>query len=416
MASPKFFAGVDWSEHLNDLAVVDRSGEVVASTRFEATPTGARDALAVLSGLRSSHTFSRRSVPVAIEASRGLLVTALRRHGQTVIPIHPSTVARYRGRLNPGNRKKSDAGDAALLANILRTDSHAHRPLHTNSDDADAVGALTRAQLRATRTRQYHYLQLRSQLRAVHPAAVTAWAHLDGRLVRPEAREVITLAPTSGQAARLTRRQIRAALERSGRTRLLDSETDRLFALFREPVLRNHPAVEDALGQEVLTTLRFLGEACQSVAELTAAAGDLFTQHPQSHIYQSFPGVGLLTGARLLGELGDDPTRFATAKGLAAYAGARPFTWASGTSRTVLHRRVAANKRLAAYGHHWAFTSLTKSPQCRAHYDKRRAAGDRHNAALRRLFGKLLASLHHCLLHDELFDPEAAWPRPPDPA
>ncbi|MFD0572475.1 transposase [Kitasatospora gansuensis] len=100
----------------------------------------------------------------------------------------------------------------------------------------------------------------------------------------------------------------------------------------------------------------------------------MFSQHPQSRIYLSFPGVGLLTGARLLSELGDDPTRFATAKGLAAYAGARPFTWASGTSRTVLHRRVAANKRLAAYGHYWAFTSLTKSPQCRAHYDKRRAA------------------------------------------
>ncbi|GAA1154503.1 transposase [Kitasatospora gansuensis] len=416
MVSPKFFAGVDWSEHLNDLAVVDRSGEVIASTRFEATPAGVRDALAVLSGLRTSHTFSRRSVPVAIEASRGLLVNALRRHSQTVIPIHPSTVARYRGRLNPGNRKKSDAGDAALLANILRTDGHAHRPLHTNSEEADAVGALTRAQLRASRTRQYHYLQLRSQLRAVHPAAVTAWGHLDGRLVRPEAREVIALAPSSGQAARLTRRQIRAALDRAGRTRLLDSETDRLFTLFREPVLRNPPAVEDALGQEVLATLRLLGEACLSVDELTSAAGELFSQHPQSRIYLSFPGVGLLTGARLLSELGDDPTRFATAKGLAAYAGARPFTWASGTSRTVLHRRVAANKRLAAYGHYWAFTSLTKSPQCRAHYDKRRAAGDRHNAALRRLFGKLLASLHHCLLHDELFDPEAAWPRPPGPA
>ncbi|MFJ8444462.1 IS110 family RNA-guided transposase [Kitasatospora griseola] len=408
-----FTAGIDWSEKLNDLAVVDRTGHVLATHRFEATPLGIREALAVLSGLRASHGFSRKSVPVAIEASRGLLVAALRQHGQTVVPVHPTTVARYRGRINPGNRKKSDAGDATLLANILRTDGRLHRPLHHNSELAEALGALTRAQLRAARTRQHHYLRLRSQLRAVHPAAVTAWAHLDGRLFRPEAREVIALAPTSGSAARLTRRQIRAALERAGRTRLLDAEAERLHALFRVAALRNPPMVEEALGREVCATVRLLSEACAGADELAEAAGELFVQHPQFPIYRSFPGVGLLTGSRLLAELGDDPDRFATAKGMAAYAGARPFTWASGDSRKVMHRRTS-NKRLAACGHYWAFSTLTNSPECRAYYDRRRAAGDRHTAALRRLFARLLSSLHHCLRHGEEFD-ASAWPRPPEP-
>ncbi|MFE2346072.1 IS110 family RNA-guided transposase [Kitasatospora cineracea] len=408
------YAGIDWSENLNDLAVVDRNGQVVAAHRFEATPAGVREALAVISALRASHGFSRKSVPVAIEASRGLLVTALRQHGQTVVPVHPATVARYRGRINPGNRKKSDAGDAVLLANILRTDGRLHRPLPHNSEPVEALGALTRAQLRAVRTRQHHYLQLRAQLRAVHPAAVTAWAHLNGRLFRPEAREVIALAPTSGSAARLTRRQIRDVLERAGRVRLLDAEAERLHALFQARTIRNPPMVEDALGREVHATVRLLSEACATADEFADAASKLFTQHPQHPIYLSFPGIGLLTGSRLLAELGDDPDRFATAKGLAAYAGARPFTWASGSSRKVMHRRIAANKRLATYGHHWAFSSLTHSPECRAHYDRRRAAGDRHTAALRNLLARLLSSLHHCLRHDQKFDP-AAWPRPPEP-
>ncbi|MEU3566823.1 IS110 family transposase [Kitasatospora sp. NPDC036755] len=414
MASWALFAGIDWSENLNDLAVVDRTGQLVASTRFEATPAGIRDMLKVISGVRASNGFSRKSVPIAIEASRGLLVAALQQHGQPVVPIHPATVARYRGRINPGNRKKSDAQDCQLLANILRTDGHLHRPLHRSSDHANAIGALTRAQLRAVRTRQYHYLQMRAQLRQVHPAAISAWATMEHKLLRAEAREVIALAPTSGQAARLTRRQIRAALERGGRSRLLDSETDRLHAVFREPVLRNPPSVEDALGQGVLSTLRFVNEASETVEEMTSAATDLFLQHPQSEIYLSFPGVGALTGARLLGELGDDPARFPTGKGMAAYAGARPFTWASGSSRTVLHRRISANKFLAGYGHLWAFTTLTKSAECRAYYDRRREAGDRHNAALRRLFAKLMSSLHYCLRHDVEFDAAAAWPRAPE--
>ncbi|MFJ7281030.1 IS110 family transposase [Kitasatospora sp. NPDC098663] len=413
VASWALYAGIDWSENLQDLAVVDRTGQLVASTRFEATPAGIREMLKVLSGLRASNGFSRKSVPIAIEASRGLLVAALQQHGQPVVPIHPATAARYRGRINPGNRKKSDAQDCLLLANILRTDGHLHRALHRSSDHANAIGALTRAQLRAVRTRQYHYLQLRAQLRQVHPTAVQAWATMDHRLLRPEAREIIALAPTSSTAARLTRRQIRAALERGGRTRLLDAETERLYELFREPVLRNPPTLEGALGQGVLSTLHFINAACQNVEEMTDAATGLFLQHPQSEIYLSFPGVGPLTGARLVGELGDDPARFPNGKGLASYAGARPFTWASGSSRTVLHRRISANKFLATYGHHWAFATLTKSAECRAYYDRRRGAGDRHNAALRRLFAKLLSSLHYCLRNDVEFDAAAAWPRAP---
>ncbi|PJN25672.1 transposase [Kitasatospora sp. CB02891] len=169
--------------------------------------------------------------------------------------------------------------------------------------------------------------------------------------------------------------------------------------------------VEDAFGREVRATLRLLSEACASADEFAQAAGELFTQHPQFPIYRSFPAVGLLTGSRLLAELGDGPDRFATAKGMAAYAGARPFTWASDSSRKVLHRRIAANKRVTAYGHHWAFSTLTKSPECRAHYDRRHTAGDRHTAAPRRLFARLLSSLHHCLRHGQEFD-ASAWPRP----
>ncbi|MFK0142528.1 hypothetical protein [Streptomyces murinus] len=94
-----------------------------------------------------------------------------------------------------------------------------------------------------------------------------------------------------------------------------------------------------------------------------------------------------------------------------AYAGAAPLTWAPGSSSQVSHRRIA-NKRLKATGHTWAFATLTRSPGCRALYDARREAGDGYAAALRRVFARLLGSLHHCLAHEELYREDLAFPPP----
>ena len=98
-------------------------------------------------------------------------------------------------------------------------------------------------------------------------------------------------------------------------------------------------------------------------------------------------------------------------RGLKAYAGAAPITRASGKTTAVLHRRVK-NQRLAATGYVWAFAALTASPGARAHYDRRKADGDRHAAAQRNLFGLLLGRLHHCLATGQHYDEKTAFPTP----
>ena len=134
-------------------------------------------------------------------------------------------------------------------------------------------------------------------------------------------------------------------------------------------------------------------------------------QHPDAGIITSFPGLGPLTGARVLAETGDDRSRFQDAKGLKAYAGAAPITRASGKSRSVTQRKVK-NNRLASAGYNWAFSALTASPGARAHYDRRRDAGDRHAAALRNLFSRLLGCLHHCLATGQQYNEQTAFPAP----
>ena len=117
----------------------------------------------------------------------------------------------------------------------------------------------------------------------------------------------------------------------------------------------------------------------------------------------------------MLAEIGDDRTRFTDARALKAYAGSAPVTRASGKSRAVMHRRIK-NQRLASAGYVWAFSALTASPGARAHYDRRRAAGDRHIAAQRNLFNRLLGVLFHCLQTRTTYREDVAFPTSPHAA
>jgi transposase len=345
---------------------------------------------------------------VAIETPRGLLAGCLRATGRQVYPVNPMAVARYRDRHSVAGRK-SDHGDAVVLANILRTDLHAHRPLPADSELAQAIAVLARAQQDAVWDRVTAHNKLRSHLREYYPGFLAAFAAAKGGITRPEARVILAAAPTPTAAAKLTLAQLRALLKKAGRSRRIDAEAARLREAFRQEQMRQLPLVEDAMGRQPLALLRQLDAACASADDLEQAATESFNQHPDAGIITSFPGLGALTGARVLAETGDDRSRFHDAKGLKAYAGAAPVTRASGKSRSVVHRKVK-NSRLAAAGYTWAFSALTASPGARAHYDRRKDAGDRHAAAQRNLFGRLLGCLHHCLATGQHYNEKTAFP------
>ena len=109
--------------------------------------------------------------------------------------------------------------------------------------------------------------------------------------------------------------------------------------------MRQPPLVEQAVGRQALALLRQLDAACAAASELERAATESFSQHPDAGIITSFPGIGALTGARVLAEIGDDRSRFQDAKGLKAYAGAAPITRASGKTRSVTHRNFTRRRQ-----------------------------------------------------------------------
>lgn len=169
------------------------------------------------------------------------------------------------------------------------------------------------------------------------------------------------------------------------------------------------------MGVQALALLAMLNAACDNVDRLGEATVEAFRQHPDYEVITSFPSLGDLGGARLLAEVGDDHHRFADARALKAYAGSAPVTRASGRSHVVTHRRVK-NNRLATVGYSWAFMAMTNSPDAKAHYQRRKALGDRHAAALRHLFNKMLGQLYYCLHSRQLYDPIKAFGNTPTTA
>jgi transposase len=147
----------------------------------------------------------------------------------------------------------------------------------------------------------------------------------------------------------------------------------------------------------------------QQIDRLEQELAARFEGHPDAEILRSLPGLGLVLGARVLAEFGDDPTRYADARARRCYAGSAPITRASGTRRVVL-ARVARNRRLADACYLWAFSALSVSPGARAYYDARRARGATHHQALRALANRLVGVLHGCLKNRQLYGEDVAWP------
>jgi transposase len=358
-------------------------------------------------------------IPIAIETPRGLLVATLRATGRPVFAINPMAVARYRERHSVAGAK-SDQADAMTLANILRVDAHRHRRLPADSELAQAIAVLARAQQDAVWRRSKAGNELRSILREYYPAFLDTFAAKSAtNLAKPHARAVLAIAPTPGHAAKLTKARIAAALRRAGRKRGIDDLATEILQRLQAPQLRQPELVEKAMGRQTLVLLAMLDAACAGADDLAQAAADEFRRHPDYAIITSFPGLAELTGARVLAEIGDDRARFADDRALKAYAGSAPVTRASGKVTSITHRRIK-NDRLAAVGWVWATYAAINPGPARQHYRSRRDHGDRHAAALRHLFNKMLGQLHHCLQTRQTFDPIKAFGQPhtapPQPA
>jgi transposase len=397
------FLGDDWAEAHHDVELQDEQGRVLARRRLPEGVVG----LAQLHALIADHLGEDGepgSVLVGIETDRGPWVQALIATGYLVYAINPMQVSRYRQR-HATSGAKSDPGDAHVLAEIVRTDRAHHRPVSGDSEQAEVVKTLARTHQSMIWARQRQTNQLRSMLREFHPAALAAFGEeLAGR----DALAVLPLASTPTAARALSHSKIAAALRRAGRQRNIDTTAVRIVEALGSDQLGLSDALTAAYGASVRSILAVISTMVEQIGVLEAEVNRCFGQHPDAEIITSQPGLGVVLGARVLAEFGDDKDRYADPKARRNYAGTSPVTKASGTRRVVL-ARFTRNKRLADALHQQAFAALTASPGARAFYDHHRARGATHHQALRTLANRLVGILDGCLRHRTTYHEPTAW-------
>ena len=378
---------------------MDGNGKKLAARRLPEGLEGIRG----FHELVASHIGESGEVIIGIETDRGLWVTALVAAGYQVYAINPLAASRYRDRHAVAGTK-SDAGDAKMLADLVRTDRHNHRQVAGDSPDAEAIRVMARGHQNLIWARTRHTNMLRSALREYYPAALETFDDLADR----DCLAILGKASTPVAGAQLTVGQIQAALKRGGRQRNLERRAIEIQTGLRAGQLTAPEPVAQAFGATTAAAVAIIAELNRQIAALETMLTANFEQHPDAEIYHSLPGFGVVLGARALGEFGDDPNRYANSKSRRNYAGTSPRTIASGKKKAVLARHVR-NRRLYDALDQAAFCALTQSPGCRAFYDQHRAVGDLHHQALRALANRLVSILHGCLDHRALYNETTAW-------
>lgn len=399
------FVGDDWAEDHHDVEVLDEGGTVLAKRRLPEGLAGVTELHSMIAEhLRDpgSDLDPTPDVVVGIETDRGPWVASLRAAGYEVYAINPMSAARYRQRHSTSGAK-SDPGDAHVLAEIVRIDRHNHRAVAGDSALTEGIKLAARAHQGLIWERTRHVLRLRSALREFFPAALKAFEELNA----PDALELLAKAPDPDTAAALSRRTVVAAFSR-GRRRDPATRADAFTVLMREDALRQAPPIQAAFAGIVRAEVGLIVALNTQIEGLGQVVEQHFGCHPAAEVITSLPGLGVVLGARLLGEFGDDPERYVDAKARKAYAGTAPITRASGTKKVVI-ARYARNKRVGDAAQLWAFSSMRGSPGAKAYYRQIRARGTGHQAALRQLANRWVGILHGCLKTGTLYDEKTAW-------
>jgi transposase/transposase IS116/IS110/IS902 family protein len=402
------FLGDDWAEAHHDVELVDESGWLLARRRLPEGLAG----ITTLHELIAEHldpTAEPDQVQVGIESDRGPWVQALLASGYVVFAINPMQVARYRER-HSASGAKSDAADAHLLAEIVRLDRAHHRPTAGDTEIAEHVKIATRAHQTMIWSRVRQVNALRSLLREYYPAALAAFGT---DLASRDALAVLSAAPRPDLGRRLPQARIETLLRKAGRQRNVSTTAAKIRAALTSEQLTARPGVISAYAASASALLAVLGTTVTQTEVLARQVEQGFGRHPDAEIYRSQPGLGVILGARVLAEFGDDPARYVDAKARKNYSGMSPITKASGTKRVVL-ARFARNRRLGDALFLQAFAALNNSPGARAFYDRQRARGATHYQALRTLANRLVGILHGCLRTQTLYDEHLAWHNEPD--
>ena len=388
---PTRFAGFDWAKDHHDVVVLDAQGTIIDEFRIQHTIAG--------------WDFWHRKVAehpglaVAVETSFGAAVEQLLESGVTVYPVNPMNAKRYRERqCSSGN--KTDRHDAWALADALRLDGHAWRPLSVQDPLVAELRILCRDEVALIGERTALVNQLQQALHEYYPTALEAFDDW----TCSGAWAFVEAFPSAGDLAKAGKRKWDKFLHSH---KLYHSQTyqDRIAAFEQADQWKASPATVAAKSLYAVARCKQLRVLQSQLDAYRRRIEALFASHPDSGLFGSLPGAGAKIAPRLLGEIGSDRSLYENPQGLQCMAGTAPVSFQSGKVHKVKIRR-ACNKQLRHTMHLFADHSRAKCPWAATYYEAQRKRGKTHAQALRCLGQRWLKIIWKMWQTHTSYDPE----------
>ncbi|HET9020583.1 MAG TPA: IS110 family transposase [Ornithinibacter sp.] len=389
-----FYVGLDWAAETHAVCVIDSTGKMLASFTVEHTADG-------LTGLkrRLARYGEPDRVQVGIERPSGRLVDVLLEAGHPVVPVSPNAIKTWReGEVLSG--AKSDAGDAAVIAEYLRLRAHRLRPVRPYSPETKALRTVVRTREDLITMRVAATNQLAALLDDHWPGAKAIFADIESAI----ALAFLTRYPTPASAERLGEKRLAAFLVKNGYSGRR-SAAELLARLRSAPAGTTDPVLTEALRDAVLAMTAALTVLGTTIKNLDRSVAAHLGEHPDAPIFTSLPRSGRINAAQVLAEWGDVRQAYESPAAVAALAGITPVTKTSGKAHAV-HFRWACNKRLRRAITTFADNSRHDSPWAADIYARARARGHDHPHAVRILARAWTTVIWRCWQDNNTYDPD----------
>jgi transposase len=388
-----FFTGIDWAAETHAVCMMNAAGKITAEFVIEHSADG----IATLIRRLSRHGMAG-VMPVAIERPDGRLVDLLLEAGHPVVPVKPNAIKTWRdGEVLSG--AKSDAGDAAVIAEYLRLRAHKLKAAAPYSDETKALRTVVRTRGDLVEMRVAATNQLSALLDTHWPGAKAIFADVES----PISLEFLTRYPTPASARHLGEKRMTAFCVKHGYSGRRTA-AQLLARLHHAPAGATGEALTEALRDAVLAAVGVLTALNASVKNLGRSAAAHLGEHPDGAIFTSLPRSGQVNAAQVLAEWGDARQAYEHPDAVAALAGVTPVTSQSGKHRSV-HFRWACNKRFRVAITTFADNSRHASPWAAKIYNHARASGKDHPHAIRILARAWIRVIWRCWLNGVPYDP-----------
>jgi len=389
--------GLDWADRKHDLWICPAGQSKAEHLRLDQKPEALHEWVAKLRA-----RFSNQPVAIAIETSRGPVISALMAYDFIVLfPVNPKGLKDYRAAFCVSGAK-DDRTDSMLLEELVRLHRDKLNALEPDTELTRKLAGLVENRRRLVDERTRLVNQLHSTLKTYFPLALDL---LENQMNTPLAAEFLARWPSLAALQKEKPKTLRAFFYKQN-SRNAERIEERIQAVpAAKPLTTDGAIIEPAcaLVSARAGMLRPLHQAIQGLDQAIAKAMD---EHPDAAIFRSFPGAGPALAPRLLVAFGTNRERFKSAAEVAQFYGIAPVVQQSGNSKTVRMRYRCPKFGRQSF-HENAGCALKKEPWARCYYEAHKEKhDDKHHPACRALAYKLTRIYFACWRDKKTYQPD----------